>query len=162
MGMFHSTSGKVGYDNYAVSSYSHIIPKNVMKQILQREDEMRFSVEYHTAISQHENLTWIRDVTIEMQRAVLREFGYDDALSLNLLHAARTQYKDDEEMNKLAVYQRMDRSRRGELVVGCDVPCVTISTLDGGTIILQDYMEQLKRKRGGESRPIVITAGSLT
>jgi hypothetical protein len=47
MGMYHSTSGKIGYDYHArvPPRGARIIPKGVMKQIMQREDELRFSEE---------------------------------------------------------------------------------------------------------------------
>ena len=44
MGMYHSTSGKSGYDyHFRAPGGARVIPRGVMKQILQREDEMRFS-----------------------------------------------------------------------------------------------------------------------
>jgi hypothetical protein len=35
-------------------------------------------LQYHIAISLHDDLGWIRDCTLELQRQVLAEFGYDD------------------------------------------------------------------------------------
>lgn len=167
--MFHSTSGKMGYGmRYSPPGLERpeggrVIPKSIMKKILQREDEMRFSSAYLNAISLHEgDLKWIRDVTVQMQKDVLREFGYDDAKGLMALNSARAEYIDDDEMNKLTVYQRMDRSRKGDLVKGDLLPNVALSTLDGRNITLHEYIEEIKKSRGGEDRPMVITAGSIT
>jgi len=158
--MFHSTSGKYGYAYVQPPNPNsmRVIPKGVMKQILQREDELRLSSEYHNTISEQDTLRWIRNVTIKLQRQVLAEFGYDDSPSLQALHYARVQYLNDDEMNKLTVYQRMDRSRAGDLMCGSELPNAKLSTLDGKTITLHEYLENRKDK----TKPVVITAGSIT
>lgn len=71
-------------------------------------------MQYHKTISERDDLAWIRDVTLLLQKKVLAEFGYNDEPGLRALHNARAQYLDDEEMNKLTVYQRRDRSREGK------------------------------------------------
>jgi hypothetical protein len=157
MGMFHSTSGKVGYA-FVTLPGARVIPKGIMKQILLREDELRFSSDYHNKISEREDLKWIRDVTLELQMKALAEFGYADGPGLLALNNARAQYLNDDEMNKLIVYQRMDRSRPGDLTSGSELPNVKLSTLDGKVITLHEYLENRKDK----SRPVVITAGSIT
>lgn len=157
MGMYHSTSGKSGYGYYG-SPHARVIPRLVMKQILQREEELRFSQDYHNTISQRDDLKWIREVTLKLQKSVLAEFGYDDAKGLLALHNARGKYLDDPEMNQITVYQRMDRSRKGDLKRGMSLPDVKLSTLDGKIITLHEFINSRK----DPNKPIVITAGSIT
>jgi len=161
MGMFHSTSGKSGYQYHHVhESRATVIPRGVMKQILQREDELRFSPAYHQTISRHDDLQWIRDVTLALQKGVLTEFGYGDAQGLMALHNARVEYMKDEEMGKLTVYQRMDRSRLGCLFAGDELPNAMLVTMDGSHTSLHEYTKNLQKGTG--SRPLVITAGSIS
>jgi hypothetical protein len=159
MGMFHSTSGKRGYGFYYVDGHITRIPKETLKKMLQREEELRKSKEYHETISQHDDLKWIRDVTVKLQKQVLREFGYDTKLGRRTLNNARFQYLDDPEMNNITVYQRMDRSREGDLKNGYAVPNVKLSTMSGETVMLHDYIEKMQ---SGSDRLLVITAGSIT
>jgi len=129
--------------------------------ILKREDELRMSREYHTMISEHDTLEWIRDVTENLQKSVLREFGYDAKLFLPYLQSARARYINDPEMNKITVYQRMDRSRKGMLARGSALPNVKLCTLnEGSEIFLHDYIAKVQNNSGG--RPMIITAGSIT
>lgn len=161
MGMFHSTSGKRGYDWYSPpgSQILNLIPRSIMKQMLKREEELRMSKQYHEKISMHDDLAWIRDVTIDIQKQVLREFGYNNTAGMTALNYARVQYNDDPEMNKITVYQRQDRSRLGNLSVDSDLPNVRLCTLDGEDTTLHEY---IKKIQGNSGRPLVITAGSIT
>lgn len=161
MGMFHSTSGKRGYEWYCPPHESILnhIPRSIMKQMLKREEELRSSKEYHEKISKHDDLAWIRDVTVNIQMQVLTEFGYANTSGMTALNYARVQYKDDPEMNKITVYQRQDRSRLGDLSVGSELPNVRLCTMDGEETTLHDY---IKKIQGDSKRPLVITAGSIT
>jgi len=114
---------------------------------------------YHELISQRDDLQWIRDVTEEVQKKILAEFGYDRPEGRMALNYARYQYKEDPEMNQITVYQRQDRSTEGTLVVGCALPYTMLSTLEGEEISLHDY---IKKIQGNSGRPLVITAGSIT
>jgi len=160
MGMFHSTSGKRGYEWFSPHSDTpHFIPRSIMKQMLEREEQLRMSKEYHEKISQSDELTWIRDVTVDLQSQVLREFGYLNTAGMTMLNYARVQYKDDPEMNSITVYQRQDRSRLGDLTVGSELPNARLCTLTGEETTLHDY---IKKIQGDSARPLVITAGSIT
>lgn len=128
-----------------------------MKQMLQREEELRMSPEYHEEISQRDTLQNIRDVTMSLQDRVLREFGYGENFIM-AFNRAREQYLFDPEMNKITVYQRQDRSRKGDLFSGSELPDAELTTLDGKSISLHNYINQIQ----GNSRPLVLTAGSIT
>jgi len=156
--MFHSTSGKDGY-GYRYVDYKIVIPKHIMKQILLREEELRMSPEYHEEISKLDDLKWIRDVTLRLQRRVLREFGYNTSTALVALNNARAMYLNDPEMNQITVYQRRDRSRKGDLFAGSTLPNVKLAALDGTHITLHEYIGKIQQENG---RPLVITAGSVT
>lgn len=165
MGMFHSTSGKRGYGFYYIDGRMlQTVDKETMKKMLMREEELRNSKQYHETISLHDDLEWIRDVTVKLQTQVLKEFGYhetglstmDGRMNLN---NARAVYLNDPEMNSITVYQRRDRSREGDLKVGSAVPNVKLSTLSGEPVLLHDYIAKLPN---GENKLLVITAGSIT
>lgn len=157
--MYHSTSGKNGYRYVGTPrSVATTIPKNVMKQILIRENELRLSRQYHELISQQESLAWIRDTTVMLQIQALSEHGYSGQAALRALQAARVTYLNDNEMNKLTVYQRMDRSREGDLVNNSPLPNVTLSYLDGTTTTLRGYLD----KRKDKTLPVALMAGSIT
>jgi hypothetical protein len=163
MGMYHSTSGKIGYDAYTEIIDKRYITADKMKLILQREDQLRMSPEYHAMISERDDLGWIKHVTEQLQQNVLIEFGYDPVQFMPYLHSARARFANNEDMNKLTVYQRMDRSTRGNLVKGATLPNVKLCTLyDEGCceeVYLYDYIQTIQKESG---RPMLISAGSIT
>jgi len=95
MGMFHSSSGKQFYRPYYRPTFV-TIPKETMRQILIREDELRHSREYLEKCDQaqqEKNLSKIRDATLEIQKQALNEFGYSDMRGITALNNARFVYK---------------------------------------------------------------------
>jgi len=176
MGMYHSTSGKVGYQYHRQPVDFHI-PRYLMKKILIHEDKLRASPEVQALYSQSDDLGWIRDVTLQVQNLALKEYGITDPKGLIALNNARFEYLDDPEMNNLTVYQRMDNSRQGKLLDGAILPDVPLATLDGKEVTLYQYLDMLYAKRTSEEecegsdasegfppaqRPILVTAGSIS
>lgn len=43
-------------------------------------------LQYHKTISEHDDLKWIRDTTLNLQRSVLAEFGYNDGPGIPILN----------------------------------------------------------------------------
>lgn len=140
--MYHSTSGKVGYEyHYQWLPPERRIPDYLMKRILIFEDKLRASEEVHTLTSvyrhnlyiirliyiyisllnkqlslylfqlpckrwltrhawmqiqalysQSDDLGWIRDVTLQVQKRALAEYGFGSATDLIALNNARFEY----------------------------------------------------------------------
>jgi len=154
--MFHSTSGKIGFLPY--EQYSDFyIDKELLKKILIREDELRYSEEYQNDLTINDDLTWIRNVTEKIQILALEENGITDPRGLVVLRNARFKYKTDPSMNKLTVYMRQDRSTRGNLLNGCSAPNARLCTLDGKNISLFEYITSLSG-----NLPLILLAGSVT
>jgi len=131
-----------------------------MKRILIREDELRASPEIQSRYSQTDDLELFRDITLDLQRQALRECDIpeqDIYEALSTLHNARRFYQYDPEMNKLTVYQRLDRSRQGNLISGDKAPNVPLNTADGKQVMLYDYIDQTS---GG--KPLFVFAGSIS
>jgi len=160
MGMYHSTSGKRGFDPFYKRT-NYVIPKETLKKILIREDELRASPEMQERYSAYDSLNWIKTVTEQIQEMALHEFGFSDPEGGVVLNNARFVYKDDPEMNQLTIYMREDKSRRGDLLVGDMYPNANLKRLDGSPISLHDYISSI---RGAlpSSRPLVLLAGSVT
>jgi len=155
MGMYHSTSGKRGFEPYQIST-DFYIEKEVLRSILIREDELRSSEEYQQEWTQNDDLTWIRDVAIRIQQRALAEHGITDTRGLTVLQNARFKYKDDPTMNSLTVYMREDRSKKGNLRSGDEIPDSPLFTLEGISTTLHKYIKQLP------NLPLIILSGSIT
>jgi len=159
MGMLHSTSGKSFHELFnAPSKYQ--IPRDQMKRILIREDILRASNEIQEEYSMRDDLAWFRDVTENLQRRALQEEGVapsDVAEALITLHNARRVYQSDSEMNQLTVYQRLDRSRAGDLSEGEMCPDAALATLSGEPTSLLAYIATLPT-----DMPLFIFAGSAS
>jgi len=154
--MYHSTSGKAGFESFRVA-VDLVIDKETMRRILIREDELRASEEIQEAYSQKDDLGWFRDVTNRLQNRVLEEFGITDPRGKIVLNNARFEYKDDPSMNKLTVYMREDKSRKGHLNKGDLAPDCQLLTDDGKETTLFKYMESLNN-----SLPLVMFVGSAS
>jgi len=156
--MFHSTSGKRGFDPYHSETFGFKIGRSDMKKILEREEELRMGMEYQEKISEKDDLEWIRSVTMELQIRVLNEFGFTERY-LRSLNNARFSYKNDPEMNNITVYQRCDKSRRGDIRrEGCCPNIEDLYRLNGSTTSLKEFLdEQLV-----SANQTLILAGSIT
>jgi len=160
MGMYHSSSGKAGFDYYASPSPSSNIPIDTMRDILIREDELRASQTWQDEYSKEDNLRWFEEVTYRIQLQALMDNGISEGrlnVGICALKSARFMYKDDPDMNQLTVYMRHDRSRKGSLQQGDDTPNVPLHTIEGTPIMLHDYIKNLNSKK-----PLFVMAGSLS
>jgi len=123
MGMYHSTSGKYGFQPHWKPTFL-TISKGQLRKIMIREEELRMSEVIQQQYTDSDDLTHLRDVTIALQRQALIENGIDISEideALSVLHNARFMYKNDPDMNNITVYQRMDRSREGDVTMGLPI-----------------------------------------
>lgn len=163
MGMFHPTSGKLGYDYYWYPT-QYQISKEKLIDILKREDELRASEQYQNKYSEQDRLFWFMNVTDEIQTQALRENGVaeenmNDALVV--LRNARWEYRNDPEVNRLTIYMREDNSRAGNLKEGDPIPNVPLMTRKFKPTTLESYCMK-KQTVLGKIRPIVVCAGSVS
>ncbi|KAL6074288.1 hypothetical protein QOT17_004319 [Balamuthia mandrillaris] len=176
--MYHSTSGKCGFDYYhyegcplnADGSYRLHIPREQLINILKLEEQYRFSEEYQQMYTEAgDSLDRLEEITEELQRRALQENGIaiEDheagkngqiPNALKAYRSIRGRLRHDEEISQLVVYMREDRSKRGTLAKGDIAPDAELLTLDGEETTLYSIMEQ----RVDNTRPLVILAGSVS
>jgi len=143
--MFHSTSGKAGFHAYRGAdplvggqSWSTLFNKNLTKEIMIKENELRLSDWAQKEYSQRDTLSWIRSVTKDIQnKAVLEVLSANSAYRslapescLEMLKQARFNWRDDPDMANLTVYQKYDHSQPGVVKENSAVPEVPLYTLD--------------------------------
>jgi len=91
--------------------------------ILKREEEVRFSQEYLSKCTEVAHIPngWL-DVTNNMQKELVKEFGYIDELSntlaVNVIRKALNIYPDDEEIKNSVVQLRENIASKGKYKVG--------------------------------------------
>jgi len=162
MGMMHFTSGKNGYEYHHGSNPPHIrIPKEKLIEVLKLEDIYRSSPEYQAKYSQKDELSWYRDVTIELQKRALLETGLDESditTGLSELWDARGRWQNDPEINQLTVYQRKDRSVRGILWKDSEVPNVPLYTMSLELTSMSKYCASVKDPQ----LPMFLIGGSVS
>ena len=116
--MFHSTSGKWGSRYYASDCVTPF-PRELLKKVLLRENELRFSQEVQAQYSVrmdngNDYLYHIRDVTIQLQKQALIDIGVPENeidFALKSLQSHRSHYSMDPEILSLSVYGRYDISQ---------------------------------------------------
>jgi len=147
MGMMHFTSGKNGYEYWDHNEARFRIPREKLIEILKLEDKYRSSAEYQNKYSEKDELSWYRDVTVEIQTRALRETGlkpHEIPTGLLELWSARGRFDDDPDVNSLTVYQRKDRSRRGNLYQDSPAPNVPLYSMDLKLTSLHGYCSSVK------------------
>jgi len=160
MGMLHSSSGKRQFEPYFEPT-DFVFQRAQLIATLKREDELRASKEYQDKYNSADSLAWFRDVTREIQIKALRENGVADARlvdALTALNNARFQVKGDPEINRLTVYMREDRSRRGSLRGGHVMPDVSLVSLSGETV----QLAQIAANARSNGKALAIIAGSVS
>jgi len=88
-----------------------------------REEELRMSEEIQQKYTESDDLAHLRDVTLALQKQAIIESGITLPMSdaLNILHSARFVHQHDPDMNNITIYQRMDRSREGNVEMGLKI-----------------------------------------
>jgi len=163
--MFARISGKLGTEclsppisliNDEQQLMDIIWEKNFLMTLLKREDEMRHSPEIQMLYDKGWKEEGIPPTTIEinMQKQLLKEFGLDPEVGLPIFQSYRSIYENDPDIKDLALYIKYDRSGAGSLRVGDNMPDVQLSTLDGQSVKLSDFVKP--------DRPLVLVGGSYS
>jgi hypothetical protein len=99
-----------------------VITKDLLKDMLRRENELRLSEETQRKYQEAERKSetdWM-EVTIELQRQVVREFGIKDIeRGVHAIQSAYSRYgSTDKDFFDIPLYVRHNRARQGDLVEG--------------------------------------------
>jgi len=156
--MLFPTSGRIGFDPIRYNGPK--IDKPILKAMLSRENEIRLTETiqnlYDTCVlTDSEKYT---EVTTNLQKQVLREFGFvDDEQGLIMLRSALSMYPDDPELKTLVYYHKYNRSRQGDLKVGdkIDMSSIHLANTAGNSCAeLSSYAQP--------DLPLVLIAGSIS
>ena len=117
------------------------LDRNKILTILKREEEIRFSQAYLSKCSEVSHIPneWL-DVTNNMQKDLLKEFGYDDELSntlaVNVIRKAQDIYPDDEEIKNSVVHFRENIANKGKYKISDSLKNISLHDLDNKEIDL--------------------------
>lgn len=127
-----------------------------MAAMLRREEELRLSTEvqeHYAAVEVDSSEQDWMDVTVELQRRVVREFGaseHEEGAALAALREGALQC----ETGFTPLYVKYQRARRGDLAVGDAAVNCELLQLDGrGTTLLSEV---------SEGQPTCVLAGSYS
>jgi hypothetical protein len=156
--MLFPTSGRIGFDPIRYDGPK--IDKSVLKAMLSRENEIRLTETIQNlydscALTDSEKYT---EVTTNLQKQVLREFGFvDDEQGLTMLRSALTMYPDDPELKNLVYYHKYNRSKQGDLKVGDKIDLSTIQLVNTAGTTFTELSSHAQ-----PDRPLVLIAGSIS
>ena len=114
--------------------------------ILKREEEVRFSQEYITKCSKVSHIpnAWL-DVTNNMQKELVKDFGYTDeltnTLAVNVIRKAQDIYPNDEEIKNSVVQFRENIASKGRYKVGDSLKNISLHNLDNKEIDLFQLLD---------------------
>jgi hypothetical protein len=138
-------------------------PPRIMSAMLALEERLRLSPETQ-ALYADPSIDSIA-VTTDIQVQVVREFGYPDSF-VQLIRAAAKLYKREElPFESLPHYVRFNRSRKGSLSVGAEVPNIPLCFVRNQGSCLEEWkVERSFLLDGDEASTLttVIAAGSFT
>ena len=122
------------------------IDRSKILAILKREEEIRFSQEYITKCSEVSHIpnAWL-EVTNNMQKELVKEFGYTDELSntlaVNVIRKALHIYPDDKEIKNSVVQFRENIASKGKYKVGDNLKNISLHNLDNKEIDLFQLLD---------------------
>jgi len=148
--MFHPTNGRDNFEDLQISWKGPLPQAAVVKQMLEREKELRLRDENQEAYACFGPST---KVTEWIQLRVCREFGLPDE-AVNVIRGAAKLYPKHKEMKTIPHYVRFNRSRAGILKVGNVAPDVPLVLADGTRTSLAHQLQE-----GGTT---VLIAGSTS
>lgn len=157
----------------AKSSSDQHLSRDVLRRMLERENELRLSDEVqamYAAVERDESEhDWI-EVTENLQRELLREFSIPLELEVEALRTLRKAAREDPELCEIPLYsvKRFQRARRGDLQAQDAVVDCSMMRLDGATTTL--LSELMAHGAAGSSQqgevcggmPLLIAAGSYS
>jgi hypothetical protein len=125
------------------------IPKETLKKMLLRENELRLSEEYQKKYEEAEKswkIDWLK-VTENLQLQILQEFEISN-LSKGLFQL-RTATVKFPEFKSIPLYVKFNRSRVGNLKIGNEAPSMKLSDLEGNMVELIDKNSKCQLIFGG-------------
>jgi hypothetical protein len=136
-----------------------VIKHDLLKRMLERENQIRLSEDQQFLYSQvediHKGRDWM-DLTEDLQLGVVREFGFvgheQEQWALGILRTATQIYPD---LKDIPLYVKYNRARRGRLQEGMEMPNVKLIEVESGNLVL---LGDLCHKM----MPTVLVAGSYT
>jgi hypothetical protein len=126
-----------------------IIPKETLKKMLLRENELRLSSEYQKLYEEAEKswqTNWLK-VTENLQIQVLEEFEISN-LSQGLFEL-RTASLKFPEFKSIPLYVKFNRSREGNLRIDDEAPSMKLFDLEGKMVELIDKNSKCQLIFGG-------------
>jgi len=144
-----------------------LITKSKLLAMLRREQEMRVSPitqDKYRQAELDEDTDWM-EVTLQLQRDLIREFGYspeEEEYGLQLLRSAQTLFPDDEEVKNSVLYLKYNKARQGPLREGEPAPDIPVRTMSGEYVSLFQNQFISAPFDDGRKKPIAIVAGSWT
>lgn len=171
--MFHPGNGRdvFGLVNPEILANSQVkVTKAIVKAMLRRETELRFSLPVQVAYAKTEGCL---SVTDDLQLQVAKEFGFEDlAEGIDILRSAEARFPDDQEIKDLSNYRKYNRAKEGVLQTGDEAPNSLVFTLDGCSTSLLEYAKMIssnddqvtKRQRTQDSsdKPLLLVGGSYS
>ena len=135
------------------------IDRSKILAILKREEEIRFSQEYISKCSEVSHIPngWL-EVTNNMQKELVKEFGYTDEISntlaVNVIRKALHIYPDDEEIKNSAVQFRENIASKGKYKLGDTLKNISLHNLDSSKVDLFQLLDL--------NKPNIMLVGSHT
>ena len=181
MGMFHSTSGKWGYNLYQVET-TYKIDRNLAIQLLTEEQRLRRDEKTQNMYTNADDeLIQLERITMNLQDQVLETVAgikktdvmYEQAI--RAYRNLRLVWKNDPAVNQLTDYFMYDMSRQGHLNTGDLVNLETVNIIDtydfdfkldnSNADFLSTHTKSLAsflRERNTQDLPIAIIGGSYS
>lgn len=147
------------------NSFDHSTREDILRAMLHRENDLRRAPETQAAMERAEGSArseWM-DVVEDIQKQVVQEFQNKSLHKITIqdLRSAAMRYPD------IAHWVKYNRARRGTLKVGDaapDVPLRCARTCDPTTLLTYkiEHDSGSRDLKGGQKKPIVVFAGSLS
>mmetsp|Transcript_62955 Transcript_62955/g.72230 ORF Transcript_62955/g.72230 Transcript_62955/m.72230 type:complete len:163 (-) Transcript_62955:744-1232(-) len=131
--MCHETSGREDYERLKVIGDSLPIDRKTLILMLKEEETQRFSQEFLSRCDQLQEQgdpnPYITAID-EMQLNIAAQFGFGETArqAVNTMRTAHTVYRDDPEVQAISVYSRENKSHKGSLKPGDQLPDLKLFT----------------------------------
>jgi hypothetical protein len=147
--MFHPVNGRYGFDSLPPPVFPEgqsKPPLETLKAMLKRENDLRLSPEVQAKFADP-SFDAI-SIASEVQERVVCEYGYCGSkqqikLGLDIIRSAPLLYPDEPELRTIPHYVKYNRSRRGELDAGDEIPNSYLAHLSGAPVTLFDCLDSL-------------------
>lgn len=138
-------------NSYKVKNVSDTdkITKNVLLEMLELEEKIRFSKPYIDECTNMRNVVngWLV-LSGNIQKKIAHKFGYSgllhNTIAVNTLRRASLIYPDDPRFKNTSVYVRNNIARDGDFKIGDNFPDLKLSTLTGDPIKIRSLLDNQK------------------